>query len=211
MKKNEDENKIEIGRLLFTKEVKFMLSVPDIESLPEATLPEIAFAGRSNVGKSSLINALVNRKNLAITANYPGRTQMLNYFNLNEKMFLVDMPGYGYAKAPKKIVKNWTKLIYDYLKGRVNLRRVFILVDSRHGLKETDKDIMDSLNKAAVTFQIVLTKVDKLKIEELAKITEKVKLEASKFVTCFPEIIATSSVKDTGIAELRAEIAGFTL
>ncbi len=206
--KNE-EDKIEVGRLLFTKEAKFMLSVPDIESLPAPDLPEVAFAGRSNVGKSSLINALTNRKNLAITANYPGRTQMLNYFNLDGRMMLVDMPGYGFAKAPKKMVQNWTRLIYDYLKGRANLRRVFILVDSRHGLKDTDKKIMDSLDKAAVTFQIVLTKCDKLKEPELKKIIEKVKEDSSKYIARFPEIMTTSSVNDTGIAELRAEIAEF--
>ncbi len=209
MKKEESE--IETGRLLFAKEAKFMLSVPDIDSLPDMDLPEIAFAGRSNVGKSSLINALTNRKNLAITANYPGRTQMLNYFNLDGRMRLVDMPGYGFAKAPKKMVQNWTRLIYDYLKGRANLRRVFILVDARHGLKETDHKIMDSLDKAAVTFQIVLTKADKLKPAELEKTIEKVIADSAKYIARFPEVMATSSVKETGIAELRAEIASFAL
>ncbi len=209
MKKEEHE--IEAGRLLFAKQAKFMLSVPDVESLPDGILPEVAFAGRSNVGKSSLINALTGRKNLAITANYPGRTQMLNYFDLDGRMMLVDMPGYGYAKAPKKIVKNWTRLIYDYLKGRANLRRVFILVDARHGIKDTDRDIMDSLDKSAVAFQIVLTKSDKLKEAELAKMIEKTIEETSKYIARFPEIIATSSVKETGIAELRAEIAEFAI
>ncbi len=211
MKNENREERIEAGRQLFTKEVKFMLSVPDMDSLPEANLPEIAFAGRSNVGKSSLINALTNRKNLAITANYPGRTQMLNYFNVNEKLMLVDMPGYGYAKAPKKLVQNWTRLIFDYLKGRVNLRRVFILIDSRHGIKETDKKIMETLDKAAVVFQVVLTKSDKLKEVELEKIQSKVKEDISKYTAVYPEIITTSSVKDIGIEDLRAEIVGFTI
>lgn len=209
MKKNERE--IEAGRLLFARECKFMLSVPDVMSLPPPDLPEVAFAGRSNVGKSSLINALTGRRNLAVTANYPGRTQMLNYFDMDGRLMLVDMPGYGYAKAPKSVVKNWTRLIYDYLKGRANLRRVFILVDARHGFKDNDEEIMAALDKAAVAFQIVLTKVDKLKEVELAKIIAKVKAVAGGYTAGHPEILTTSSVTEAGIPELRAEIAEFAV
>ena len=203
------EQELENGRLLFAQEAKFMLSVNGMENLPITDLQEVAFAGRSNVGKSSLINALTNRKSLAITANYPGRTQMLNYFDLGNQVILVDMPGYGFAKAPKSAIKMWTRLIFDYLKGRANLRRVFILIDARHGIKELDDKIMKELDKAAVVFQIILTKADKTSAKELEKTLAKVKSDIGKYTASYPEVIITSSQEGTGIEDLRAEIARF--
>ena len=196
------------GKKLFTAECSFMLGVAGLNQLPpDNILGEIAFAGRSNVGKSSLINALTGRKTLAKTSNTPGRTQQLNYFNLANKLYIVDMPGYGFAQAPDAMVKKWQKMIFAYLQGRVNLKRVFLLIDSRHGIKKVDKEIMEMLDKAAVNYQIILTKSDKISAVELAKtITETNKI-LKNHAAAHIDIIATSSEKGRGIDELRAEIA----
>ncbi len=170
-------------------------------------MEEIAFAGRSNVGKSSLINALTGRKSLAKTSNTPGRTQQLNYFNLADCLFLVDLPGYGFAKAPESMVKKWQKTIFAYLQGRVNLKRVFLLIDSRHGIKKVDRDIMEMLDKAAVTYQIILTKSDKISAAELEKVLAQTQAETAKHAAAYVDVIVTSSEKGFGIDELRAEIA----
>lgn len=192
---------------LFRKKCEFMLGVAKLEQLPDSDLPEVAFSGRSNVGKSSIINALFYQKKLAKTSNTPGRTQQLNYFMLDEKLYLVDLPGYGFAKAPESTVKNWQRLIMAYLQGRVNLKRVFLLIDSRHGIKKVDSDIMEMLDKAAVTYQIVLTKIDKISAKELSSITLKTKEEIKKHAAAYPKVLTTSSEKNIGIEELRAEIA----
>ena len=165
---------------LFREPVSFVLSVADLSQLPLSEISEVAFAGRSNVGKSSIINALFGQKKLAKTSNTPGRTQQLNYFNINNKIHIVDLPGYGYAEAPEKLVKQWQNLIFDYLRGRVNLKRVFVLIDSRHGIKQSDKEIFDLLDKAAVTYQLVLTKTDKITSKELEKQVELLKRIDSK-------------------------------
>ena len=194
------------GNALFKEPVSFVLSVANLSQLPLSELEEIAFAGRSNVGKSSLINALFNQKKLAKTSSTPGRTQQLNYFNLNNKIHVFDLPGYGYAEAPESLVKQWQKLIFDYLRGRVNLRRVFLLIDSRHGLKKVDKEVMEMLDKAAVTYQIVLTKVDKISFKALKNQETSILNEVKNHAAAYNEIIATSSEKNIGLEELRAEI-----
>jgi len=194
----------EKGRKAFAGPCDFVLGVAGLEQLPEADRAEVAFAGRSNVGKSSLINTLTNRKDLARTSNTPGRTQQLNFFDLGGLMYLVDMPGYGYAKVSKSQRNEWTQLIFDYLQGRPNLRRVFILIDARHGLKDTDEELMDMLDKAAVTYQIVLTKCDKGK--QLSVLKEEIAAGLKKHPAAYPEIVATSSVKNIGIEEFRATI-----
>lgn len=202
----EYEASIEAGRLLFAREVTFLRGVEAIESLPPFGLPEIAFAGRSNVGKSSLINALCNNGNVARTSNTPGRTQQLNFFDLAGRLIMVDMPGYGFAKAPKDMVDRWKRLMTAYLSGRPVLRRAFVLVDSRHGMKDVDREMMTMLDKSAVVYQVVLTKSDKLKPAELASVTEATQAEIAKRVAAHPTIIVTSSEKGFGIPELRAEI-----
>jgi GTP-binding protein len=189
----------------------FVRGVPSLEFLPEADRAEIAFAGRSNVGKSSLINALVAQQGLARTSNTPGRTQELNFFrppDLGPQLvhYLVDMPGYGFAKAPKDKVDNWTRLVKDYLRGRQTLKRVFLLIDARHGLKAVDNEIMDLLNVAAVTFQVVLTKADKIKEHELATLLAATTAALAKQPAAFPLVLATSSEKGAGIEDLRAVI-----
>lgn len=201
-----DEAALEAGRLLFAKECTFVMGVARIDDLPADKLPEIAFAGRSNVGKSSLINALTGRKTLARTSNTPGRTQQLNFFNLGGRLTVVDLPGYGYAKAPKGEVDRWNRLIRKYLKGRVGLRRLCVLIDARHGLKVSDRQVMDMLDEAAVVYQIVLTKTDKVKAADRAIRREEIAAEIRKRAAANPEIMATSAVKGVGIPELRAAL-----
>lgn len=202
------KEQLNAGRLLFARPCNFVLGVAHLEQLPLTELPEVAFAGRSNVGKSSLVNALTGQKTLAKASNTPGRTQQLNFFILDEQIHLVDLPGYGFAQAPENIVRQWQKLIFAYLQGRVNLKRVFVLIDSRHGVKKVDEEIMDLLNKAAVTYQIVLTKSDKISEVALQKVVQDTKLVVKKYGAAFDRIIATSSEKKLGINELQAEIAG---
>ena len=205
---------MERGRLLFAGRVDFVMGGVALGLLPAADRPEVAFAGRSNVGKSSLVNALTGRKTLARTSNTPGRTQELNFFELGaeagQPAYMVDLPGYGYAKIERKKVKAWTTLVKDYLRGRPNLRRVMLLIDSRHGLKENDREIMKMLDEAAVNYQIVLTKLDKLKVAERDKTLKKAIGDAKKFIACHPVILATSSEKGWGVPELRAELAQLT-
>lgn len=201
------KNSIEKGRLLFARDVTFMLSAVSLDTLPSARLPEICFAGRSNVGKSSLINALTNRKGLARASNTPGRTRELNYFNIDERLFVVDLPGYGYAKASKSDIAKWTKLTREFLFGRASLRRVFLLIDSRHGTKESDIELMNMLDETAVTYQIVLTKIDKIKKNEIDKVHIKTSALIAKRPAAYPNIILTSSEKKSGLDELRSTIA----
>lgn len=198
---------IDCGRRLFQKACAFVLGVARLEQLPLTEMPEIAFAGRSNVGKSSIINALTQQKGLAKTSNTPGRTQQLNYFNLDDKLHIVDLPGYGFAQAPEAMVKQWQKLIFAYLQGRVNLKRVFMLIDSRHGVKKVDTEIMDMLDKAAVTYQIVLTKIDKISAKALEKVIADTKKIIAEHPAAYVDVLATSSEKNLGLDELRAEIA----
>lgn len=201
------EQALRVGEALFARPWEFLRTVPSLEWLPEADRPEIAFAGRSNVGKSSLINALTRRQGLARTSNTPGRTQDLNYFELSGvPLYLVDMPGYGFADAPKAKVDAWTAFVKAYLRGRQSLKRVFVLIDSRHGVKAVDREIFALLNEAAVSFIGVLTKLDKLNVYEQAKAREKFAEALAKEPAAFPRICATSSEKDIGLAELRAEI-----
>lgn len=198
---------IEEGRRLFAQECRFLRGVAALEQLPEYGLPEVAFAGRSNVGKSSLINALTGRRMLARTSHTPGRTQEINFFELGGRLILVDLPGYGFARAPKEKVKRWTELVRSYLRGRPVLRRTLVLVDSRHGLKPSDLEVMDMLGEAAVNFQVVLTKADKIKPREMTALMRATTAELSRRAAAHPEIVATSSHKQTGIAELRAQLA----
>jgi len=202
-----DETAIEAGRLLFAKECVFLRGVVQLDGLPEPTLPEIAFAGRSNVGKSSLLNALTGRKALARTSNTPGRTREINFFELGHALLLADLPGYGYASAPKTQIKGWNRLIHDYLDGRPSLRRLCLLIDARRGLKDNDREIMQRLDKAAVVYQVVFTKCDKVKAGALASRLAETAAELKTHGAAYPEIAATSAVKRTGIAELRAGLA----
>lgn len=205
------KNSIEKGRLLFARDVTFMLSAVSLDTLPPARLPEICFAGRSNVGKSSLINALTNRKGLARASNTPGRTRELNYFNIDERLFIVDLPGYGYAKASKSDIVRWTKLTREFLFGRASLRRVFLLIDSRHGTKENDIELMNMLDETAVTYQIVLTKIDKIKKSEIDEVYIKTAALITKRPAAYPNIILTSSEKKNGLDELRSTIANIAI
>jgi GTP-binding protein len=198
---------IETGRLLFARECVFVAGATSTEVMPPGRLPELAFAGRSNVGKSSLVNALTGRRTLARTSKAPGRTQQINFFALDDRLMLVDMPGYGFARVGKKQVQGWTGLIKLYLRGRPKLRRVLVLVDSRHGLKDSDRETMQLLNEAAVSFQIVLTKVDQLAPGELDARLAQIGTEAATHVAAHPEVIATSAQTGQGIPELRAALA----
>ena len=199
---------VERARKLFSGPIEFLKSAPSLQFLPDPDAPEIAFAGRSNVGKSSLLNALTNRNGLARTSNTPGRTQELNFFDVGEpiQLRLVDMPGYGFAEAPKDLVKRWRFLVNDYLRGRSVLKRALVLVDSRHGLKEVDREMMRMLDDAAVSYHLVLTKGDKVKPSALGALYEATMIEAAKHPAAHPAIFTTSSETGSGIAELRTAI-----
>ncbi|MEZ5722982.1 MAG: ribosome biogenesis GTP-binding protein YihA/YsxC [Paracoccaceae bacterium] len=201
----------EAGRLLFAGQTDFLKGVVAMDGLPPADRPEVCFAGRSNVGKSSLINALTGRKGLARASNTPGRTQEINYFTTETESgagpYLVDLPGYGFANAPVKVVEKWQRLLKAYLAGRATLRRAFVLIDSRHGVKAVDEEIMTLLDKAAVTFQAVLTKADKVKEKDREKVLAQVRAALAKHPAAYPELVVTSSEKGDGIETLRALIA----
>jgi GTP-binding protein len=199
---------IEAARKRFAGPVSFLLSAPELRFLPTPDVPEIAVAGRSNVGKSSLLNAITGRNGLARASVTPGRTQELNVFEVGEPTLfrIIDMPGYGFAEAPKDVVRQWKHLVFDYLRGRTVLRRVLVLIDCRHGIKPVDREIMGMLDKAAVSFQVVLTKGDKIKPTELAKVHEAVSAAARIHPAAYPEVIATSAEKGEGIPELRAAV-----
>ncbi|MCU0891856.1 MAG: ribosome biogenesis GTP-binding protein YihA/YsxC [Sandarakinorhabdus sp.] len=204
---------IELARKRFSGPVEFQLSAPELHFLPAPDVPEIAFAGRSNVGKSSLLNAITGRHGLARTSVTPGRTQELNVFNVGDPpdFRLIDMPGYGFAEAPRDVVKRWKHLVFDYLRGRPVLKRVLVLIDSRHGIKPVDREVMAMLDKAAVSFQIVLTKGDKIKPTQLEAITADVLRSSGAHPAAYPEVIATSSEKGVGIPELRAAVLAAAL
>ncbi|WP_120497854.1 ribosome biogenesis GTP-binding protein YihA/YsxC [Kiloniella sp. EL199] len=206
----DDPAMLEAGRLLFTKPCDFILGATKDEHIGNYGLPEIAFAGRSNVGKSSLVNALTGRKTLARTSNTPGRTRQLNFFDLGQKLMLVDLPGYGYAQASKSDIAYWTDLTRNYLRGRAELKRILLLIDSRHGAKDSDRQIMDELDTCAVSYQVVMTKTDKIKPTPLAEVEKKLAAELAKRPAAHPQIMKTSSAKSLGIAELRASIAALT-
>ena len=208
MSEDADEELAERARKLFAGPIAFLKSAPDLRFLPDPDAPEIAFAGRSNVGKSSLLNALTNRKGLARTSNTPGRTQELNFFDVGEplRLRLVDMPGYGFAEAPRDMVKRWKRVVNDFLRGRGPLKRALVLVDSRHGLKDVDREMMSMLDDAAVSYHLVLTKGDKIKTAELATVYEATAAEAAKHPAAHPMIFTTSSETGSGIAELRTAI-----
>ena len=208
MSETADEELAERARKLFAGPIEFLKSAPELGFLPDPAVPEIAFAGRSNVGKSSLLNALTNRKSLARTSNTPGRTQELNFFDVGEplQIRLVDMPGYGFAEAPKDLVKRWRFLVNDYLRGRAVLKRALVLIDSRHGLKDVDREVMDMLDGAAVSYHLVLTKADKVKPTVLAETLREIAAEGAKHPAAHPTVFTTSSETGSGIAELRTAI-----
>lgn len=203
-----DEGALECGRKLFTGESRFLKGVVALSGLPPADRVEVCFAGRSNVGKSSLINALTGRRGLARASNTPGRTQEINYFTLGHSHYLVDLPGYGYANAPVKVVERWQRLLKRYLSGRSTLRRAFVLIDARHGIKAVDEEILALLDGSAVTFQCVLTKADKVKAKDRHRVLAQVRSTLASHPAAFPEIVLTSSAKGEGIPTLRAIIAG---
>ncbi|ANI78287.1 MULTISPECIES: ribosome biogenesis GTP-binding protein YihA/YsxC [Sphingobium] len=208
MDEQQQADLIEEARKVFAGPIAFLKSAPDLKFLPDMSVNEVAFAGRSNVGKSSLLNALTGRNGLARTSNTPGRTQELNFFNVGDplRFRLVDMPGYGYAKAPKDMVRKWRFLVNDYLRGRAKLKRTLVLIDSRHGIKDVDKDIFDMLDAAAVSYRVVLTKADKVKASHLAEVIAAVGEAIRKRPAAHPDIIPTSSEKGMGIPELRAAV-----
>ncbi|WP_135081748.1 ribosome biogenesis GTP-binding protein YihA/YsxC [Terasakiella sp. SH-1] len=200
------EEEIEFGRWLFTQQTDFMLGVAGLNQLPDTSACEICFAGRSNVGKSSLINALCGRRDLARTSSTPGRTQQLNFFKIRDRLVFCDQPGYGYAKAPVAEVKKWQDVVFSYLRGRPQLRRAFVLIDGRHGIKETDRPVMEMMDTAAMSYQIIVTKADKTKKGELDKHLRNIEKELAKHPAAHPDILVTSSEKGTGISEVRATI-----
>ena len=203
-----DGEALEAARKVFAGPIAFLKSAPALHFLPDASVPEVAFAGRSNVGKSSLLNALAGRSALARTSNTPGRTQELNFFDVGDplRFRLVDMPGYGFAKAPKDVVRTWRFLVNDFLRGRQALKRALVLIDSRHGIKEVDREILEMLDRAAVSYRLVLTKADKVKASDLAAVTQATADEARKRPAAHPDVLATSSEGGMGIAELRAAV-----
>jgi GTP-binding protein len=203
-----EKDPIEAARKIFAGPIAFLKSAPALKFLPDPVVEEVAFAGRSNVGKSSLLNALTNRNGLARTSNTPGRTQELNFFDVGDPLVfrLVDMPGYGYARAPKDMVRQWRFLVNDYLRGRAVLKRALLLIDSRHGVKDVDREVMEMLDAAAVSYRLVLTKADKVKASELAEVIASTATEARKRPAAHPEIIATSAEKGMGLPELRAAV-----
>ena len=202
---------IETGRLLFTQNCEFMRGVLKLEDMPDASMPEITFAGRSNVGKSSLINALTGRSRLARTSVTPGRTQEINFFDLGHRLILSDLPGYGFAQAPKDKVALWTDFIKLYLKGRPNLRRAMVLIDSRHGLKDVDRDIMKLMDKSAVNYQVIMTKADKVKPGPLEAARAAIAKEITEYVAAHPDVLVTSSDDGFGIADVRAALSELAL
>jgi GTP-binding protein len=204
---DDHELDLETGRLLFARPITFLRGVTKLADLPEPDRAEVAFAGRSNVGKSSLLNALANQKGLARASNEPGRTRELNYFETTAPLYLVDLPGYGFARAPKTEIARWTALMRDYLRGRATLRRVILLIDARHGLKPSDEEVMDALDAAAVSYQLVLTKSDKQKPTGISETTEKTAARIAKRPAAHPRVHATSAQTGQGLPELRAEIA----
>ena len=201
-----DDETLEAARVLFAHETRFLMGAAAITGLPEPDLPEVAFAGRSNVGKSSLINAVVGRKGLARASNEPGRTREVNFFVLDEKLRLVDLPGYGFAKVSRDVTRKFQNLGRSYLRGRPNLKRAYLLIDARHGLKDVDAEALDAFDQAAVSYQIILTKSDKIKPAEVAKVVEATLKAIAKRPAAFPRVIASSSETGLGIPELRAEI-----
>jgi GTP-binding protein len=202
-----DTQSLERGRLLFAGETVFVKGVVAMSGLPPADRTEVCFAGRSNVGESTLINALTGRKALARASNTPGRTQEINFFATADDLYLVDLPGYGYANAPRPVVEKWQRLMKQYLSGRQTLRRAFVLIDARHGIKKVDEDILTLLDGASVTFQIILTKMDKVKEKDREKVLDQVRNALSKHPAAFPELVTTSSEKGWGIPTLRAIIS----
>ncbi len=198
----------EHARILFAGRIEFLKSAPALKFLPDPEVPEIAFAGRSNVGKSSLLNAVTGRKSIARASVTPGRTQELNFFEVGEptQLRLVDMPGYGFAKAPIKVAENWRRLVRDFLRGRVVLKRVLLLIDARHGMKPVDAEMMKMMDEAAVGYRVVLTKADKIKAEELAEVLARTQADARKHIAAHPDVLATSAETKLGIAELRAAV-----
>ncbi|TMV15557.1 ribosome biogenesis GTP-binding protein YihA/YsxC [Arenibacterium halophilum] len=205
-----DQTTAEAGRLLFARESTFVKGVVAMSGLPPADRIEVCFAGRSNVGKSTLINALTGTKALARASNTPGRTQEINYFNQGPDLYLVDLPGYGYANAPLPVVEKWQRLLKQYLSGRPTLRRAFVLIDARHGVKDVDDQILRLLDTSAVTFQCVLTKVDKVKAKDMENTLKQVRAALAKHPAAYPEIVLTSSEKGDGIETLRGIIAGLS-
>ena len=201
-----DAETLEAARVLFAHPVEFMMGAVAIEGLPAPDLPEVAFAGRSNVGKSSLINAITGRTHLARASNSPGRTREVNFFVADHRLRLVDLPGYGFARASRTDVKKFQNLGRDYLRGRPNLKRAYLLIDARHGLKDVDEEALAAFDTAAVSYQIILTKADKIGVREVAAVTERTLAQIAKRPAAFPRVLATSAEKGTGIPELRAEI-----
>lgn len=202
-----DSQTAELGRKLFAGQTEFLKGVVAMSGLPPADRLEVCFAGRSNVGKSTLINALTGRKGLARASNTPGRTQEINYFTLGDSHYLVDLPGYGYANAPVAVVEKWQRLLKQYLSGRQTLRRAFVLIDARHGVKAVDEEILTLLDKSAVTFQAILTKTDKVKEKDRARVIDQTRAALAKHPAAYPELILTSSEKGDGIPTLRATVA----